>query len=252
MKIIIAGENPYVEAVYTLYDRSGHTADAYLVENFLQAVQSGYLIENLTNADVVIELHHESQATKNELLMILADVVPQNALILTSALSTSTTQAASWIPRPERVIGFGVLPPFAKDGMVELALGLNSAENALNRAKTVWESVGMTPVVVQDSVGLVRTRVLCCIINEAATALKEGIATPHDIDAAMQLGANYPHGPLRWADYLGVDTVLGVMRGLYDEWQEDRYRPAPLLRHMVMAGHLGRKTGRGFYTYERA
>ncbi|MCO5197337.1 MAG: 3-hydroxyacyl-CoA dehydrogenase family protein [Anaerolineae bacterium] len=250
MKIIIAGENPFVETVYHLCDASGHVVDAYLVENFMQAVQSGYIIENLTDADVVIELHHESPAAKNELLLLLADVVPQNALILTSALATSTTQAASWIPRSERVIGFGVLPPFEEGGLVELALGLNSAESTLTRAQSFWESVGMTPVVVKDSVGLVRARIVCCIINEAATALQEGIATPADIDQAMKLGTNYPHGPLRWADYLGIDTVLGVMRGLYDEWQEDRYRPAPLLHHMVMAGHLGRKTGRGFYEYD--
>ena len=249
MKIIIAGENPFVEAVYRLCDASGHTVDAYLVENFMQAVQSGQIIGNLTDADVVIELYHESPAAKNELLMILADVVPLNALILTSALATSTTHAASWIPRPERVIGFGVLPPFEEGGLVELASGLNSAEFTLTRAQAFWESVGMTPVVVKDSVGLVRARVVCCIINEAATALQEGVATPADIDQAMKLGTNYPHGPLRWADYLGIDTVLGVMCGLYDEWQEDRYRPAPLLRHMVMAGHLGRKTGRGFYSY---
>jgi 3-hydroxybutyryl-CoA dehydrogenase len=133
--------------------------------------------------------------------------------------------------------------------MVELALGLNSAETALNRAKIFWESIGMTPVVVKDGAGLVRARVVCCIINEAVTALQEGVATAQDIDQAMQLGTNYPHGPLHWADYLGIDFVLGVMQGLYDEWQEDRYRPAPLLRQMVLAGRIGRKTSRGFYDY---
>lgn len=119
----------------------------------------------------------------------------------------------------------------------------------MEKAKSFWQSLEMKPVVVADGPGLVRARTVCCLINEAASALFEGVASAEDIDTAMRLGTNYPHGPFEWADIIGVDTVLGVMNGLFHEWGEDRYRPSPLLRRMVLAGHLGRKSGRGFYDY---
>ena len=100
-----------------------------------------------------------------------------------------------------------------------------------------------------DGPGLVRARTVCCLINEAASVLMEEVAVAADIDLAMRLGTNYPHGPLAWADRIGLDVVLGVMTGLFDEWGDDHYRPAPLLRRMVAAGWLGRKSGRGFYLY---
>ena len=110
--------------------------------------------------------------------------------------------------------------------------------------------LGFDPVLVADGPGLVRARILCCLINEAIGALMEGVAIVEDIDKAMRLGTNYPFGPLAWADQIGLDTVLGVMTGLHKEWGEDRYRPSPLLRRKVLAGHLGKKSGRGFYIYD--
>ena len=107
-------------------------------------------------------------------------------------------------------------------------------------------------VVVADGPGLVRARTICCLINEAAGALLEGVATAADIDKAMKLGTNYPYGPLEWGDYIGLDTVLGVMNGLFNEWGEDRYRPSPMLKRLVQARKLGRKTGAGFYQYEKS
>jgi 3-hydroxybutyryl-CoA dehydrogenase len=98
----------------------------------------------------------------------------------------------------------------------------------------------------------VRARTVCCLINEAASALLENVASAEDIDQAMKLGTNYPHGPLAWADHIGLDAVLGVMTGLFEEWGEDRYRPSPLLRRMVLAGRLGKKTGEGFYQYDNS
>ena len=132
---------------------------------------------------------------------------------------------------------------------MELAPALQTSTESLERAERFWKELGLEPVVVSDGPGLVRARIVCCLINEAVSALMEGIATAEDIDKAMRLGTNYPYGPLEWADYLGLDAVLGVMKGLFEEWGDDRYRPSPLLRRMVLAGRLGKKTGRGFYNY---
>jgi 3-hydroxybutyryl-CoA dehydrogenase len=133
--------------------------------------------------------------------------------------------------------------------VVELAAALQTSEQALAQATLFWEGLGQETIVVGDGPGLVRARTVCCLINEAVSALMEGVATAADIDKAMVLGTNYPHGPLAWADLIGLDAVLGVMTGLFEEWGDDRYRPSPLLRRMVQAGRLGRKTGEGFYRY---
>lgn len=249
MKVVIAGEKPFVEEVGQLCAKAGHETAVYLVEDFFSAVQSGWAMPAAAGVDVAIEMLNESAVSKEELLGALGGFIPPNALLLTCALATSTTQAASWVPKPERVIGFGVLPPINKNGLVELAAGLKTAESTVGRASEFWRTIGQEPVMVGDGPGLVRARVVCCLINEAATALMEGVATAADIDKAMQLGTNYPYGPLAWADHIGLDTVLGVMTGLYDEWKEDRYRPSPLLRRMVLAGKLGKKSGEGFHKY---
>jgi 3-hydroxybutyryl-CoA dehydrogenase len=250
MKVIVAGELPFVEDVTALCADAGHDTTAFLVEDFLGAVESGYLFEDVSDVEVVIELHNESAATKHELLLALADAVPNNALILTSALATSTTQAASWVPRPERVVGFGLVPPIGPEGLVEIAAALQTAESSMSRAAEFWQGLNFEAIQVADGPGLVRGRIICCLINEAVSALMEGVASAADIDQAMKLGTNYPFGPLEWGDMIGLDTVLGVMTGLFEEWGEDRYRPAPLLRRMVLAGKLGRKSGEGFYTYD--
>lgn len=249
MKVIVAGELPFVEDVTGLCVAAGHDTHAFWVEDFLGAIESGYLLDGVGDTDVVIELHNESAAAKQELLLALSNAVPQDALILTSSLATSTTQAASWIMNPERVAGFGLMPPIEAEGLVELAPALQTAESTLTRAIDFWQTLKYEAVQVADGPGLVRGRIICCLINEAVSALMEGVANAADIDQAMKLGTNYPHGPLEWGDMIGLDTVLGTMTGLYNEWGEDRYRPAPLLRRMVMAGKLGRKSGEGFYEY---
>ncbi len=248
-KVLIAGELPFVQEIGDLCLDAGCECLVYLVEDFLDAVQGDYLSRKLREIEVVIEVHNESAEAKKELLFTLGNAIAPDALLLTSALSASATQAAAWVPHPERVVGFGVVPPLAKHGLVELALGLNSSAAALDRARQFWTELGYEPVMVGDGPGLVRARIICCLINEAVTALQEGVATAHDIDLAMKLGTNYPFGPLEWADYLGLDTVLGVMTGLFEEWGDDRYRPNPLLRRMVISGRLGKKSGRGFYDY---
>ncbi len=250
MNILIAGEMPFLQEVGQLCIDAGHDTTLYLVEDCLSALESGDLTADLYQVDVAIELHHESATAKQQLLRGLSKALPPHALVLTSALNTSATQAAAWVVQPQRVVGFGVLPPLAAGDVVELARALQTDDAALARAAAFWEEMGLATAVVADGPGLVRARTLCCLINEAASALMEGIASASDIDQAMQLGANYPRGPLAWADYLGLDAVLGVMTGLFAEWGEDRYRPSPLLRRLVIAGKLGQKSGEGFYKDE--
>ena len=249
MKVVIAGETPFVEEVGQLCTQAGHDTTLYLVEDYLGALQGGTIAEGAPDVDVVVELHNESADAKQELLFSLGHSVSPDSLILTSALATSATQAAAWVRQPQRVVGFGVLPPLPPAGIVEVAPALQTADWAMERAIEFWQGLGQEAVVVADGAGLVRARIVCCLINEAVGALMEGVATAADIDKAMRLGANYPHGPLEWADHLGLDTVLGVMTGLFEEWGEDRYRPSPLLKRMVAAGKLGKKTGAGFYSY---
>lgn len=252
MKIVIAGELPFVEEVGRLCTVAGHDAVIYLVEDFMSAVQSGAMMDAAVGADVAIEMHNESADAKQELLFSLSNAIPREGLLLTSALPTSTTQAAAWVDNPARVVGFGVLPPIKENALVELAAGLQTSDEALDRATDFWRGLGCESIRVADGPGLVRARIVCCLINEAVSALMEGVATAVDIDQAMKLGTNYPYGPLEWADQIGLDTVLGVMKGLFEEWGDDRYRPSPLLRRMVVAGKLGRKSGAGFYTYGTA
>jgi 3-hydroxybutyryl-CoA dehydrogenase len=207
------------------------------------------MMDDVRDVDLVIELHNESAAAKQELLLALCNAVPANALILTSALATSATQAAAWVTGPERVVGFGLMPPIEAEGLVELAPALQTADSTMSRAVEFWQGLKYEAVQVADGPGLVRARIICCLVNEAVSALMEGVADAADIDQAMRLGTNYPFGPLEWGDMIGLDTVLGVMTGLFNEWGEDRYRPTPLLRRMVLAGKLGRKSGEGFYEY---
>lgn len=249
MKVLLVGEFPFVTEVGELCLNAGHDTAVYVVEELLDAQHSAGAMPEAAEADVVIELFNESAAVKEKLLGVVGTAVAANTLILTSALPVSTTQAAAWVPHPQRVVGIGLLPPIPTEGVIELAAGLQTDETALERAQTFWQQTGQQTLLVGDGPGLVRARTVCCLINEAVSGLQENIATPADIDTAMKLGTNYPHGPLEWADQIGLDTVLGVMTGLYTEWGEDRYRPAPLLKRMVLAGKLGRKSGEGFYAY---
>ena len=207
MKVIIAGELPLLQEIGQVCLKGGHETTLYLVEDFFSAVESGLMLDKANGVDVVIELHNESAAAKEELLISLTNAVAPQTLILTSALATSATQAAAWVANPRRVVGFGLLPPMAPAGLIELAPALQTSPANMARAAAFWRNLGFEPVTVADGPGLVRARVVCCLINEAISALMEGVATAEDIDKAMKLGTNYPLGPLEWADKIGLDTV---------------------------------------------
>ena len=247
MRVVIAGELPLAENVLTLCVAAGHEATLFLVESLADAAGASALAEAARAADMAVECHNESKAGKRRVLALLAEA----PAVSVSALACSATEAASWLPDPARAVGWGALPVLAAGGTVELAAPLQAAPDApaVAAAAAFWAGLGLTVTRVADGPGLVRARVVCTLVNEAATALAEGVATAREIDVAMKLGMNYPYGPLDWGDRLGLDLVLGVMRGLHEEFGEDRYRPCPLLTRYVQAGRLGQKTGRGFFDY---
>ena len=163
-------------------------------------------------------------------------------------MASTATAVSALVDAPERFCGFGYVPPLADSKVIEVAPGLLTSEAARQALINLVKALEKEPVVVGDSAGLVGPRIVALIANEASQALMEGIASAADIDAAVKLGANYPHGPLEWGDLIGLDTVYAVIRGLQEEHGEDRYRPSPLLRKMVYAGWTGTAAGRGFRT----
>jgi 3-hydroxybutyryl-CoA dehydrogenase len=202
------------------------------------------------NVSLVIDTSAGDQVMKRGALEKLDSGLAPSAVIITSCLGGSTTLMASWTKRPERVVGFATFYPLAERKIIEIAAGLRTSDRALQQAQDHFKSLGKESVKVKDAAGLTFPRILSLIINEAARSLEEGVAKADEIDIAMRLGVNYPMGPLRWADQIGLDEVLAVLEGLERETGDDRYRPAPLIKKLVFAGFIGESTGRGFYSYE--
>lgn len=248
-KVVIAGESPLVEDLSALCVDAGYEVSMYLIEDLIDSGALRRLADDAKKAQLAIDVVVESLETKRDLIRTLDQSLPADAPLIAAALSASTTQIGAWASQADWVVGFAALPPLSQGRLIELAPGLQTDPSTLGKAQKFFTSLGLETAVVEDSVGLVLPRIVCCLINEAAYALMEGVAQPRDIDTAMKLGANYPLGPLEWGDLIGLDVVLAVLRGLYDEYGDDRYRPAPLLKQMVRAGRLGKKSDRGFYEY---
>lgn len=201
-------------------------------------------------ATLAVDAGVGSPADKRQTVEALERVLSDEALLLTACLAASMTEIASFASHPERVVGFAALPPLDGGSLFEVAQGVHTSDEALAAAVGFIESLGRQAVEVNDQVGLVLPRIVCCLVNEAAFALGEGVADAEAIDTAMRLGMNFPRGPLAWGDLIGLDAVLAVIDGLQRVYREDRYRPAPLLRQKVLAGHVGVATGQGFYQWE--
>ena len=215
----------------------------------LARIKTSTQYADMTTCDLVIEAATESEALKVKILQQLDTVLPATTLIASNTSSISITKLAAATQRPEQFIGMHFFNPVPMMALVEIIRGLQTSDATHDAVKALSEHLGKTPITVKNAPGFVVNRILVPMINEAFFVLAEGLATPEDIDAGMKLGCNHPIGPLALADMIGLDVCLAVMNVYVAEYNDGKYRPCPLLKEMVAAGYLGRKTGRGVYTY---
>jgi 3-hydroxybutyryl-CoA dehydrogenase len=201
------------------------------------------------DADLVIEAVVEKMEVKAEIFTRLDEYCPSHTILASNTSSLPITEIAAATRRPEQVIGMHFMNPVPVMKLVEVIRGLATSEETFQAVMAAAERMGKTPVEVNDYPGFVSNRILMPMINEAIFAVYEGVATPEAIDQVMKLGMNHPMGPLTLADFIGLDTCLYIMETLYEGFGDSKYRPCPLLRKYVKAGWLGRKSGRGFYSY---
>lgn len=204
----------------------------------------------MAGCDLVIEAALEEVTLKLQIFRDLDRICKDGAILASNTSSISLTKIAAATKRPGYVIGMHFFNPVPVMQLVEVVRALQTSDEVCRTIEDVSRKIGKTPHTVKDSYGFVVNRVLIPMINEGINCLYEGLTQPEDVDEVMKLGANHPMGPLALADLIGLDIVLNVMETLYQGFEDPKYRPSPLLKQMVDAGYLGRKTGRGFYKYE--
>ena len=217
----------------------------------LARIQGTTILEDLSECDVVIEAATENIDLKIAVFGQLDELCKSDAILASNTSSLSITRLAAATRRPDRVIGLHFFNPVPIMKLVEIVRALQTSDETFTEMDTLTRQLGKEPVSVQDSPGFVVNRMLVPMINEATFVLHEGLASAEEIDTAMKLGANHPIGPLALADMIGVDVCLFVMEILHNDFADSKFRPCPLLKKMVNAGYLGRKSGRGFFNYNK-
>ncbi|MFY0761332.1 3-hydroxybutyryl-CoA dehydrogenase [Metabacillus dongyingensis] len=207
-------------------------------------------LQDAEQTDLVIEAAVENMKIKSDIFAKLDEITPEQTILATNTSSLPITEIAAATKRPEKVIGMHFMNPVPVMKLVEIIRGLATSEEVYQAIEDMTKTLKKVPVEVNDFPGFVSNRILMPMINEAIYTLYEGVAEKEAIDEVMKLGMNHPMGPLTLADFIGLDTCLYIMETLHEGFGDDKYRPCPLLRKYVKAGWLGRKTGRGFYSYE--
>jgi 3-hydroxybutyryl-CoA dehydrogenase len=218
----------------------------------LKRISTGTSLDAASRAEIVIEAASENPAVKFGIFEQLDRTAPDSAILASNTSSISITEIAARTRRPEQVIGMHFMNPVPVMQLVEVIRGHATSDNTTEWVMNTARALGKTPVEVNDYPGFVSNRVLMPMINEAIFCVMEGVAGPEAIDTVMKLGMAHPMGPLALADFIGLDVCLAILEVLHRGLGDDKYRPCPLLRKMVAAGYLGRKSGKGFYGYEKA
>ena len=218
-------------------------------EAALARLQTATSIDQLSDADYVVEAIAENADTKRGLFTSLDAITKPEVILASNTSSISITLLGAATKRPDKVLGMHFMNPVPLMTLVEMIRGQATSEATMRVASELCTALGKTPVEAADYPGFIANRILMPMINEAIFAVMEGVGTPEAIDAVMKLGMNHPMGPLTLADFIGLDVCLAILNVLHDGIGDPKYRPCPLLRRMVAAGHLGRKSGQGFYAY---
>ncbi|MCS0789165.1 MULTISPECIES: 3-hydroxybutyryl-CoA dehydrogenase [Cytobacillus] len=221
------------------------------METVLKNVTASTDLQDAKNVELIIEAAVENMEIKTKIFSQLDEIAPEHAILASNTSSLPITEIAAATKRPEKVIGMHFMNPVPVMKLVEIIRGLATADEVYQTIEDITKTLKKVPVEVNDFPGFVSNRILMPMINEAIFTLYEGVATKEAIDEVMKLGMNHPMGPLTLADFIGLDTCLYIMETLHEGFGDDKYRPCPLLRKYVKAGWLGKKTGRGFYVYEK-